>query len=62
MVNNESVKRYFCGTKDLCSHKDTFVNNRCFASYAIRQSCPNIIRKDNKTWRQGSKEEEALCK
>lgn len=58
----KETKKFFCGTKDVCSNKDHYVNNRCFAGYTIRQSCPNIIRKDNKTWKDGSKEETAQCK
>lgn len=58
---DDKPKRFYCGTTNICPHKEHYVNNRCFASYAVRQSCPNIIRKDNKTQREGSKEETVLC-
>lgn len=62
MVEREEPKRFFCGNKDLCIYKNVYVNNRCFAPYVTRQSCPNIIRVDKRTWRDGSKEEVILCK
>lgn len=60
---DDKVKRYYCQTKELCSFKNEFASNqRCFADYAVRISCPNLIRKDGLTWREGSKENEALLK
>lgn len=56
------IKKFFCGTGDICPHKEHFVNNRCFASYAVRQTCLYIIRVDNKTRIKGSKEEDVLCR
>jgi len=59
---NEQPKRFFCGTNEICWFKEPNINLRCFANYVVRQSCPNILRADNKTQRQGSKEEAVLCK
>lgn len=56
----KKTKKFMCGTKDNCAHKNNYINNRCFAPYVVRQSCPYLIRNDKKTWRAGSKEEEAL--
>lgn len=56
----EKTKKFFCSHEEPCQYKDHFINSRCFAPYAIRQSCPNIIRRDNKSWNQGSKEESVL--
>jgi len=58
----DKPKRFFCGSKDQCNFKDHYINSRCFAPYTVRQSCPNILRADNKTWREGSKEEMVLSK
>lgn len=58
----EEIKKFFCGGNDICKFKEHYINNRCFAPYIIRQSCPNILRADHKTQRQGSKEETVLCK
>jgi hypothetical protein len=55
-------KKFYCGTKEICAFKEAYINNRCFAVYQIRQSCPNILRVDNKTQRQGSTEEAVLTK
>jgi hypothetical protein len=62
MENKDILKRFYCGTKDICFYKEHYVNNRCFADYIIRQCCPNIIRADGKTWKDGSKEEAVLIK
>lgn len=61
-VNKNDIKRFICGTKDICAHKEHFVNSRCFAPYAVRQSCRFVLRKDGKSWDQGSKFEEVLIK
>lgn len=58
----ESTKRFTCGSKDPCQYKDHNINCRCFAPYPVRQSCPSILRKDGKSWRDGSSEEEVLIK
>jgi len=62
MPEVKEVKRFFCGSSEVCAFKEGYINNRCFASYAVRQSCPRIIRSDGRTWIQGSKEEEVLMK
>lgn len=59
MVNERGIpKRFTCATKETCQFKQHYVNNRCFADYAIRQSCPSIKRADGLSQRQGSKIEE----
>jgi len=58
----DEPKKYYCGTRDCCQFKQHYINNRCFAQYAIRQSCPSLIRADHKTILQGSKEEKPLTK
>ena len=62
MVMENAPKRFICGTKEICYFKEHNINQRCFATYPIRQSCPNIVRADNKTWKDGSKEEAVLVK
>jgi hypothetical protein len=62
MSEAKEVKRFFCGSNEVCVFKESFINNRCFAIYSVRQSCPRIIRKDGLNWLQGSKEEEVLVK
>jgi len=57
----EEIKRFQCGSKEICTFKEHFVNQRCFAPYPVRQSCPHIRRKDGKTWKDGSVEEAVLC-
>lgn len=60
---SESLKRFYCCSKDLCAWKNEWANNdRCFANYIIRSACPNIMRRDGKSWRQGSKENEEFFK
>lgn len=51
------VKKFVCGTRDICAFKNHYVNNRCFASYPARQCCPHIVRADGKTMLEGSKQE-----
>jgi hypothetical protein len=58
---SDELKRFFCGTKEICYFKEHYINSRCFANYRIRQTCPNILRKDRLTQAQGSKEEDVLC-
>jgi hypothetical protein len=60
-MDNEP-KKFYCGTKEICNFKDHYINQRCFSGYAVRQSCPNILRADNKTQRQGSIEEAVLTR
>lgn len=36
---NNDVKRFYCGTKDVCAFKEAWVNNRCFAPYPVRATC-----------------------
>lgn len=59
---DKQPKKFYCGTKEICGFKDHYINSRCFADYPIRQSCPNILREDNKTQRQGSTEEAVLTR
>ena len=40
------VKKFYCNTKDLCSHKQEWINQRCFAPYIIRTSCRYLADKD----------------
>ena len=57
------LKRFYCCTKDLCSYRNEWAtNNRCFATYAVRSSCPNLMRQDGKSWKQGSKESDEFYK
>lgn len=56
------AKKFFCGTAEVCPFKQHYVNNRCFAVYSVRQSCPKILRRDGKTILEGSKEEAVLTK
>lgn len=59
----DTVKHFYCNTKELCAHRNEWAtNNRCFAPYAIRSSCPNIARKDGLSWKQGSEENEELVR
>lgn len=60
-MENE-IKKFYCGEKCICSFKDQYINQRCFANYTIRQTCPNILRTDNRTQRNGSKQEAVLTK
>lgn len=56
------TKKFYCGEKEICYYKDHYINQRCFAPYSTRQSCPSIMRADNKTQAQGSKEEAVLVR
>lgn len=59
----DGLKRFYCGTKDLCTFKNEWASNkRCFAPYPVRSSCPNLVRKDGRTWREGSKENDELVR
>jgi len=59
----DNIKHFYCCVNDLCSFKNEWAtNSRCFAPYAVRSSCPNVMRKDGKSWKQGSKENEELVK
>jgi len=59
----ESVKRFYCCSKDVCKFKNEWAsNNRCFANYAIRTSCPSLKRSDGRCWRDGSKETNEFVK
>ena len=51
---DKQTKKCYCGTKDVCSFKQNFVNMRCFAPYAVRQTCRYVVRDDKKTWAEGS--------
>ena len=59
---DKEPKKFYCGTKEVCGFKDAYINQRCFAAYSVRQSCPNILRTDNKTQRNGSREEAVLTR
>jgi hypothetical protein len=62
-IRRTEPKRFYCGTNDLCMHKHEWVpNKRCFADYVIRCTCRYVIRKDGKSWAQGSTEQEELEK
>jgi len=62
-VRVDRIKRFYCCTNDLCQFKNEWADNkRCFASYIIRSSCPNIMRKDGKSNRQGSIHIEEFCR
>jgi hypothetical protein len=51
----DKIKRFYCRSKDLCFFRNEWANNgRCFAPYITRSSCPNIMRKDGKSAREGS--------
>lgn len=54
----KELKRFSCCNKDACNWKQHYVNQRCFAPYAIRQTCPSVMRKDGKAWFEGSREDE----
>lgn len=57
------MKRFYCCSKDLCTFKNEFAsNNRCFAHYAVRTSCPSLMRKDGKCWKEGSLESDEFVK
>jgi len=59
----DKIKRFYCCTKELCNFKNEWASNdRCFAPYAIRSSCPNIKRQNGRSWKQGSKEKEEFIK
>ena len=59
----EKIKRFYCCTKELCYYKNEWASNdRCFAPYAIRSSCPNIRRQNGRSWKQGSKERNEFIK
>lgn len=61
-MDKEQPKRFYCGMNEVCFFKEHYINQRCFAPYQIRQSCPNVLRVDNRTQREGSREEAVLCK
>lgn len=61
-MEEKEVKHFYCGSKDECFYKQHYVNKRCFAPYVIRQSCRYILRADNKTVAEGSKEGNVLYK
>ena len=44
-----------CGMGDVCAFKHHYINQRCFAQFAVRQSCPHIVRHDGSSWAEGSK-------
>lgn len=50
----DDVKKFYCGTSNICKFKEHYINNRCFAPYVIRQSCLYIVRTNGKTKQQGS--------
>jgi len=53
------IKHFYCCTNDLCAFRNEWAsNNRCFATYPVRSSCPNVMRKDGKSWKQGSEEKD----
>ena len=39
------IKKFYCNTKDLCSYKQEWINQRCFAPYTIRASCRYLADK-----------------
>lgn len=55
--NDTHIKRFYCCSKDLCQFRNEWATNqRCFAPYLIRSSCPSLKRIDGRSWREGSKE------
>ena len=40
------VKKFYCLTKDLCSYKQEWVNQRCFAPYVVRATCRHLANKE----------------
>lgn len=58
-MDDNLVKKCYCGDKAItnCQYKQHYVNNRCFAPYAVRQTCRYIIREDRRTLAEGSQAE-----
>lgn len=54
----KKTKKFYCMGNAVCSFKQSWVNDRCFATYPVRSSCRYIKRKDGKSWALGSKERE----
>ena len=60
---NDQIKHFYCCSKELCTFRNEWASNqRCFANYPVRTSCPNIMRKDGRSWRSGSKETEEFIR